>query len=219
LGNITPDEDVLIIGMFRLTGKILQWLGWALLGLLFFIAAFVLWGSKNGWEFDAILSGSMEPTFHVGGLVVVKPVNALMLKVGDPISFKIPNVNTPICHRIIAIQQVKGQEYLQTKGDANEEADQNLVPVTSVSGKVLLHIPYVGRLLDIKTLGSNKINVLGKQLPVATLLVLVMGLLFIGLIFKETLEDTLWPSKRWSREMIKAQNARLLKRKQAYKIR
>jgi signal peptidase I len=145
-------------------------------------------------------------------------VNIQMLKVGDSISFKLPGVKTPVCHRIIEIQTRYGQEYFQTKGDANNAPDLNLVPSDAVNGRVLLHIPYVGRLLDIKNLGTGKIDVLGKSLPTATLVVLGMGILFIGLVFKDTLEDILWPSKKWRRDLVKKQNARLLKRRKAFRM-
>ena len=47
--------------------KILGGFYLALIVVLFLIVAFVFWGSRNGWGFAAILSGSMEPVFNVGG--------------------------------------------------------------------------------------------------------------------------------------------------------
>jgi signal peptidase len=66
-------------------------------------ACFVTITVQYGWEFDAVLSGSMEPRISVGGLVVIKPVDAMSLRVGDVISFQIPDLKTPICHRIIKV--------------------------------------------------------------------------------------------------------------------
>jgi signal peptidase I len=199
--------------------KTLTWLGWLIIGFLALAMAFIYWGSQHGWEFDAVLSGSMEPVFNVGGLVVIKPVDVQTLKIGDAISFKLPNVNTPVCHRIIDIQSKNGKTYLLTKGDANEDADQNLVPLSSVNGKAIFHIPCVGRLTEIKNLGALKISVLGQQFPAGTLLILGMGLLFIGITLKETLEDIFQPGKRWRRETFKNQRDRALKRKKAFKLR
>jgi hypothetical protein len=84
---------------------------------------------------------------------------------------------------------------------------------------VILHIPYLGRLAEFKSLGATDFSVLGRQFPVGALLVLAVGLLFIALMFKENLEDIFWPSRRWRREALKRQQARLLNRRQAFKIR
>jgi signal peptidase I len=205
--------------MMLILRKTLGYIGWGLLGCLLLIVIFVMWGNKNGWEFDAVLSGSMEPVFNVGGLVVIQPVDVQTLEIGDAISFKLAGVETPICHRIIDIQTKDGIKYFQTRGDANEEADQNLVPLSSVNGKAIFHIPFVGHLAEFKNLGAAKISLLGNRLSAATLIVLGMGLLFIGLTSKDTLAEILWPGRRRRRDIIKKQNARLQKRRQAFKIR
>jgi signal peptidase I len=204
--------------MLLLLKKAFEYIGWIALGLLLLIVTFVFWGNKNGWEFDAVLSGSMEPVYNVGGLVVIRPVDTETLKVGDAISFKLPDINTPICHRIIDIQYQDGQKYFQTKGDANEEADQSLVSLTSITGKAFLHIPYIGWLGEVKNLGTKKISVLGMRLPAAAYVVLGMGLLFIGLTLKDTLEDIFLPSKKMRKEMVKKQNIRLAKRRERFII-
>jgi signal peptidase I len=203
--------------MIKACKKALTWLGWLIIGFLALAMAFVYWGSQHGWEFDAVLSGSMEPVFNVGGLVVIQPVDPQTLRTGDAISFKIPNVNTPICHRIIDIRSIKGKAYLQTKGDANQDADQNLVPLTDVNGKAIFHIPYVGRLTEIKNLGTITISLPGQEIPAGILIILGMGLLFIGITLRETLEDIFLPGKRWQRDNVKKQHDHLLKRKQAFK--
>ena len=118
--------------MKRLAG----WLGWAVLAVILGIVSFVLVAVRQGWEFDAVLSGSMEPVYHVGSLVVFRPVDPQTVKVGDIISFKLPDLNTPICHRVIDIVHDGGSTYFQTKGDANEEPDQDRVLPEYVKGRV-----------------------------------------------------------------------------------
>lgn len=199
--------------MNKSISKITGLIGWVALALLILIVSFVMWGSKNGWEFDAVLSGSMEPEFMVGGLVVIKPVDADTLEIGDVISFKLPGIDTPICHRIIDIQSADGQKSFQTRGDANEEPDMDLVPLASVNGKAIFYTPYVGRLAEVRNLGITRIPVLGKELPAAAMFVLFLGILFIGLMSKELIEDIYWPEKRWRRERRKKRNERLLSRR------
>jgi len=115
---------------------------------------------------------------------------SITLKVGDVISFMAPEVsdNTAICHRIIAIQYQKGVENFQTKGDANKSPDQFLTPVTNVKGREIFYISYIGRLADIKRVGTTPVNLIQTSLPLAVVIVAAMGLLFIGLVSKDTIE-------------------------------
>lgn len=198
---------------------IFQYVSWVTLGLLVLGVSFTNWGNKNGWEFDAVLTGSMEPTFKVGGLVVVCPADGQTVKLGDAISFKIPGIDTPICHRIIGVEYFAGEKYLRTKGDANENPDTRLVPLSSVKGKAIFYLPYVGRLIEVNRWGSDQIVLFGKHLPAAIILVLVAGLVFIFLILKDTVESIVFPERCRQREVRKKQNERLIKRRKIFRIR
>ena len=200
--------------------KLTTWLGWIALALVIIILAFVVVTSRKGWQFAAVLSGSMVPDFKVGGLVVIKPVDVSTLKVGDVISFMAPEVSdyTAICHRIFAIQYQKGVEFFQTKGDANNSPDQFLTPVTNVKGREIFYLSYIGRLADIKKAGTNGVHLLGMNLPIAVVAVAVMGLLFIFLVSKDTLESIFFPGRQWQREAIKKRNERYALRRRAFKL-
>ena len=200
--------------------KIAGWLGWIVLSILIITVAFVLASTRKGWQYAAVLSGSMVPDFKVGGLVVIKPVDTTTLKVGDVISFMAPTVstNTAICHRIIGIQYQKGQEFFQTKGDANNSPDQFLTPVDNVKGKEIFYISYIGRLADVKKVGTTQLTLLGISLPLAVVVVAAMGLLFIGLILQDTVESIFWPGRQWQREANKKRKERLAKRRKAFNL-
>lgn len=95
-----------------------------------------------------VLSGSMEPEFVTGSLLyATKNVDAEELEVGDSITFK-AGESTIVTHRIIGIVDEDGQLKFQTKGDANEDPDANLVPSENVMGKALFDIPGLGYLAD-----------------------------------------------------------------------
>ena len=90
----------------------------------------------------AELSGSMEPTYHVGGLVFVQKVDPSDVEVGDSITFTIGN-DTVVTHRVIEVN--KEEQSFKTKGDANDNEDGGSVAFNNVKGRALgFTIPYLG---------------------------------------------------------------------------
>jgi signal peptidase len=99
-----------------------------------------------------VLSGSMEPAFSPGDLIVVSGVNetnAKDLKVGDVITFMPnPGDSTLVTHRIIGKgAAADGGVKFTTQGDANGAADDPVL-AQQVRGKYLFHIPYLGYVSD-----------------------------------------------------------------------
>lgn len=94
-----------------------------------------------------VLSGSMHPMMRVGDMVVVNTVSPEELVSGDVMAFKDPGgrPNTLITHRIISIKEGK-ERVFQTKGDANEEKDNFVVPASDVVGKLVFVLPFAGYL-------------------------------------------------------------------------
>lgn len=88
-----------------------------------------------------VLSGSMEPTYHTGSLIYVKPCAPEDVQVGDAITFVLNEDLDVVTHRVISIDAEN--EHFYTQGDANDAPDgapvyfKNLIgrPVfTPVSG-------------------------------------------------------------------------------------
>ena len=93
-----------------------------------------------------VLSGSMEPTYHVGSLIYVKEVNVYSLEVGDPLTYVIDG-NTVVTHRIVEIvidPEDLSQISFKTKGDNNNVADGAPVYPENVLGKPVFSIPLLG---------------------------------------------------------------------------
>ena len=111
--------------------------------------AILLVGLKfTGLQIYTVISGSMEPTYHVGSLIYVKKVDPSTLKIKDSITFELSD-KTIATHRIIEIvkDETNPDMYkFRTKGDANEDVDANLVEPNKVLGKALFTIPYLGYL-------------------------------------------------------------------------
>lgn len=87
----------------------------------------------------AVRSGSMSPTLKVGDVILVGPPPAT-LQEGMIVSFQSGD-NQLTTHRIVGIME---GNHLQTKGDANEEPDANLVPLDKVKKAFIFRIPYLG---------------------------------------------------------------------------
>lgn len=107
--------------------------------------ALLLAGSRLiGFHVFAVLSGSMEPTYHVGSVIFVKSVPPEEIQIGQPITFLIDD-NVTATHRVIdSYTDEKGQLFFTTKGDANAAADGAPVFSKNVIGIPVFTIPYLG---------------------------------------------------------------------------
>ena len=96
-----------------------------------------------------VLSSSMEPTLPRGALAFTMAIAPEEVKVGDIIAFS-PEEGSDITtsHRVIKIITTDGELSFQTKGDANEDLDPWPVPADYVRGKVVFHIPRLGRITN-----------------------------------------------------------------------
>lgn len=88
-----------------------------------------------GYGAATVLSGSMEPEFSRGDLIVVKESDTYELN--DIVVFQ--DGASLVVHRIIDMEG----STVTTKGDANNTADEP-VDISAVKGKVLFFIPYAG---------------------------------------------------------------------------
>ena len=93
-----------------------------------------------GFSLAVVASGSMDPALSVDDLVLIQAKEAY--SVGDIITFERDGVL--VTHRIAGIQQ---EDFL-TKGDANAVMDQAPVAQEQIVGKVIVVIPYVGKVLS-----------------------------------------------------------------------
>lgn len=107
------------------------------------VIALLLVGARVfGLQVYAVLSGSMEPTYHVGSVIYVKPVDPSEIKVGDPITFVMNEQLTVATHRVVRIDTENREFY--TKGDANDDPDAAPVSFNNLLGRPVFTIPYLG---------------------------------------------------------------------------
>lgn len=100
--------------------------------------------SLIGYQAKAVLSGSMEPAFMTGSIIVVKqPDSKEHLKTEDIITFK--SGDKLITHRIVEVKKTKAGVLYQTKGDNNDAPDMEYVQPENITGKYAgFTIPYAG---------------------------------------------------------------------------
>jgi signal peptidase len=95
-----------------------------------------------------VLSGSMEPSFEAGDMIIVESVDPESVSEGDVITFRREDSDTPVTHRVIDVDQSDGAATFKTKGDANEEADNGRVQAEQVVGRVMFSVPEVGHVIS-----------------------------------------------------------------------
>lgn len=128
-----------------------------------------------GLQVYTVLSGSMEPNYHVGSIIYVKDVEPDTLQVGDAISFMISE-STVATHRIIEIlpdEEDPNVIRFRTKGDNNDIPDTSPVHCNNVLGKVVGTVPLLGYVSNFVqnppgtyiTIGAVAILVLAVFLP------------------------------------------------------
>lgn len=92
-----------------------------------------------------VVSGSMQPTIAPGDVVVVSSAAPASIEAGDVVAFdRRRGDGKRTTHRVVEVLTRDGRQYFRTKGDANEEPDQSLVPASALIGRVSFTIPAVG---------------------------------------------------------------------------
>jgi signal peptidase len=104
--------------------------------------------SLFGYRYYDVLTGSMEPTYHVGDLIFVRVTDASGINVGDPVTFN-PGAtdDSYLTHRVvekIEDYQGTGVTCFRTRGDANETDDPFVIDASRMIGVVKLRIPVIG---------------------------------------------------------------------------
>ncbi|MGL6106961.1 signal peptidase I [Romboutsia sp.] len=116
------------------------------LTIIFIILALNLLTTKSekifkviGYRTYTVLSGSMQPKFYPGDMVVIKHKNKTDIDINDIITFR-DKEGIIITHRIIE----KTNEGYITKGDNNNVQDSDIITSNDLIGKVVFSISKAG---------------------------------------------------------------------------
>ena len=118
----------------------------ALVVLVVILALLLVGARLVGLQVFTVLSGSMEPTYHVGSLVFVKKADPSEVKAGDPITYLIAEkqVVTHRCVEVLPDEEDPSVLRFRTKGDANNVEDGTLVHENNLIGKPVFSVPLLG---------------------------------------------------------------------------
>ena len=123
-------------------------------------AIIIIIGLMAAEHMNVVISGSMEPEFYRGDIVVVEKASFLGLQEFDPSNTQIGDIivydaawfNEPVIHRVTNISEIDGQRYYTLQGDNNAQPDPYLVEedrilkkVVTIGGQPLI-IPKIGYL-------------------------------------------------------------------------
>lgn len=133
-----------------------------------------------GYKTFVIVSGSMVPSLNVGDVVIIKDVAESEIQKDDIISFR--EGNSIITHRVNDIIITDSEKEYQTKGDANNTEDSNLVKFKDIEGEYFGKIPKVGNaILFIQ----NKFGIL-----------IIFGILYFSYILNKNKEEKIMMRKQ-----------------------
>ena len=140
-------------------------ISWVILVILVIVAMFLLYyfvaakiyaqkgeDYKPAFALYTILSPSMVPNIKVYDVIVDTNVSRPEdIHEGDVITFKSTSSMTQgmiITHRVVQVKEENGKYSYVTKGDANLSPDASPALFENVQGKVLFHIPQLGRVQE-----------------------------------------------------------------------
>lgn len=125
-------------------GPAVAWL--VIAGVVGVLAAAVLVPRLAGATPYTVLTGSMQPSYPPGTLVVVRPVQPDEVLAGDVITYQLKSGEpTVVTHRVTEVAMgLDGTRVFTTKGDNNGVVDRDPVKPVQVQGKVWYSVPYLG---------------------------------------------------------------------------
>lgn len=182
--------------------KVMNFLSYVCLVILFFIAAFLLYfiisnqlakttGSKPLISLYTIVSPSMEPTIMVYDVIIdTRVTKDEDLKIGDIITFYSNTIDTggyTVTHRIEDIYESNGIKYYTTKGDNNIDADSGIITIDNIVGKCRFIIPSIGKMQMFITSRAGWVLII--LIPALGIIIIDIKKLIKIFRIKEQIED------------------------------
>jgi signal peptidase len=120
---------------------LLAWVVVAFTGvLLLTVAGSLLVGERA----VVVLSGSMEPAFSAGDLLIERGVEPSEVEIGQIVTFRDPGADRSITHRVRRIEARGSRLVFTTKGDADNSVQRWSIAADGELGQPAWTIPEIG---------------------------------------------------------------------------
>ena len=150
---------------------------WCAIGMVVGLVALVTVPRAVGVTPFTVLTGSMQPAFAPGDVVLSERRAPLGVRPGDVVTFHDPSRDGElVTHRVESMRRSGPVVTFVTKGDANDVAEQWTVPVDGNIGRAVLAVPKVGHVLHWAGTREGKLALIAGPAALLVLLELV-GLL------------------------------------------
>ena len=100
-----------------------------------------------GFQFYTVLTGSMEPNYEIGDLIIGRSVNPNQISENDIITFSVDEFDNTVTHRVIEVVKENGKTMYRTKGDNNNAPDSELVDYSQIKGRIVFRINKLGSII------------------------------------------------------------------------
>ena len=162
----------------RGAGRVVAWV--VILGVGAALAVAVLVPRVGGAVPYAVLTGSMQPTLPPGSLVVVRPVAAEDVAIGDIITYQLDSGQAPVVtHRVLGIRtDLQGRTTFLTRGDANTAMDAAPVLPVQIRGRLWYDVPLLGHVHTLLSGAQHRLVVWA----VAGGLLVYAAAMFVGVV-------------------------------------
>jgi signal peptidase len=152
---------------------VLRFASWTLAGFTLGLALAMSVPAIAGYGTLTVLSGSMEPTLHVGSVVLSARIPAVEAQPGQIVTFHDPTRHGQlVSHRLLRMRVRDDVAQMETRGDANSASEQWSMPANGTIGRVDYRIPLLGRMRSQLDSRVVRLALLG-GVPLCGLLVLL----------------------------------------------
>ena len=121
-----------------------------------------------------ILSGSMQPAYSVGDVVLDERIAPTAARPGDVVTFTDPSrQGATVTHRVERLTRNGSQVQFITRGDANNASETWAVAAGGTIGRVRVRVPKVGWALQWARSREGKLQLIA--MPAAVLALIELG--------------------------------------------
>jgi signal peptidase len=121
--------------------------GWVAVGLVGTLCLTVLASLLLGQRAVVVLSGSMEPAFSAGDVLIERSVEPSQVQTGQIVTFHEPGTDLVLTHRVRSVESRGARLVFTTKGDADDSVQRWAIARDGRLGQPLQAIPKVGYLV------------------------------------------------------------------------